>query len=363
MIANHIRSCRKWFCMALAAAAYGALPAQAGEKASELPKFPVMICQHRQVGTIMPSEVRKNAGLVNVLLPMWYQATDAGDCEPLADNTGPRGPYLDEAHRLGIKVLPIVRNFAPRKLLGNPAAVQRLAEQVAAMVAREKTDGVMIDLEELQSADRAPMVELTRLLRGQKELEGKLLSLALPRRSHNGSVDYEGLSHNVDFMLVMFYDYVGSWNKILGPTAPLTWPVDVPGDIKRDLANILATGAPRNKLVFGVPVYGNDFVLDPATRKVLSVKGIYIDDIEKLRKKYGAEPQWDESTRSVFFDYTSEDGATHQVWYEDARTLKEKIDFAQSENLSGIGVWAAAFADRNGASDLWKALSDFKKQP
>lgn len=333
--------------------------ARAEEKRAVLPDFPIIMCQHRNAGTQMLQEIRENARHVDVLMPMWFEVLESGEVKALSGCEGPFETYVKEAHTLGIKVMPIVRNFAPRKLLADPEHISRMVQETAAMIRRESFDGVLVDLEELQNADRDPLVALTRQLRKHPSMSGKLISVAVPKNPLHDHVDYQKLAVESDFLFVMFYDYVGPWNKVLGPTAPMTWPAKK-GDIERDFANILAAGVPREKVLFGVPVYGNDFTLDSATREVVRVRALYLDNIAELQRKHGAQAQNDPVTRSVYFNYTSENGEMHQVWFEDERTLKEKVEFARRNQLFGMGVWAAVYPSQPVGGNFWQVVSQVR---
>ncbi len=324
-----------------------------------LPKFPVMICQHRSAGVKLLPEMREHAPLVDVVMPMWYEAHDSGEAKPLKGCEGPYEPYVTEAHELGIRVLPIVRNFAPQKLLADDQAREKLAAQAAELVRNENFDGLLVDMEELKAQDRESLVDLVRQIRSRPEMRGKILGVAVPRNNPKNEVNYQALSEHSDFLLAMFYDYVGPWNKILGPTAPLLWPSHN-SDITRDLAAVIKNGMPRERLIFGIPVYGNDFTLG-ADGQVAQVKAVYLDSIEQLRKKYDAAEQWDDQTRTPFFNYVAQDGGRHMVWYENRQSLSEKVELARREGLQGIGVWAIVYPDRPVAGGFWQVIADLRK--
>ena len=50
--------------------------------------------------------------------------------------------------------------------------------------------------------------------------------------------------------------------------------------------------------------------------------------------------EFDELSKSPFFRYTNrEDGALHEVWFEDVRSLKEKFSLIREYGLRGAGYW------------------------
>ena len=54
---------------------------------------------------------------------------------------------------------------------------------------------------------------------------------------------------------------------------------------------------------------------------------------------YGAAIQYDETAQSPWFRYTAADGAIHEVWFEDARSISEKLRLIRLYGLHGAGYW------------------------
>ena len=59
----------------------------------------------------------------------------------------------------------------------------------------------------------------------------------------------------------------------------------------------------------------------------------------ELAKKYGAEILFDEISMAPYFFYTDNEGNEHEVWFEDARSFKAKIDLIKNYNLAGGFIW------------------------
>ena len=53
---------------------------------------------------------------------------------------------------------------------------------------------------------------------------------------------------------------------------------------------------------------------------------------------HGAVIQFDETARSPYFYYW-ENGVTHEVWFEDVRSLTAKFDLIREYHLAGAGYW------------------------
>jgi spore germination protein YaaH len=319
---------------------------------------PILLAsQHRAAGTSIPQELQTNAQMVDIVAPMWFDANDQGAIAPASGCSGPYTGYAEFCHANRIQLMPIVRNFAPRPLLSNPEAVKRCAQEIAALTHREGFDGIVIDIEQVQPDLQGSLMNLMRDLYPRMQKQGQRVCIAVNARAW-GKWDYWNLALNSDWLYVMFYDYTGPWNKhLIGPTAPINW-TEQAEDIQRDLQSILATGTSREKLLFGVPLYGNDFTLDPKGG-ALSATTLYVDDLLELKQEQHTERRWDDSKKSPFFEYHDGMGAAHQAWYEDAESYSNKFQLALQNHLGGIAFWALRGTAANVNSGFWATV---KKQ-
>ena len=58
-----------------------------------------------------------------------------------------------------------------------------------------------------------------------------------------------------------------------------------------------------------------------------------------LAVRYRAEIQFDQQAQAPWFDYTAPGGVPHVVWFEDARSIRAKLELAFDFGLYGVGVW------------------------
>jgi spore germination protein YaaH len=316
----------------------------------------VLASQHRFAGTLIPQELRANAHVVDIVSPMWFDATDQGTITAAKGCSGPYTDYLNFCHTHAIRVMPIVRNFSPHALLSNSAAVSTCAEETAAVAAREGFDGILMDIEEVQPDMQPALVDLMRELYPRMQEQGRQVCIAVSARAW-GKWDYRSLALHSDYLYVMFYDYTGPWNKALvGPTAPIQWTGHAT-DIRRDLQRILATGTPPEKLLFGIPLYGNDFALNPQGG-ALSIKTLYVDDLLRIKQAQQADRHWDDAKKCPAFEYQDSHHGAHQVWYEDAESYSNKLQVALHNHLGGIAIWALRNDSSSVDSDFWATVHE-----
>ena len=58
-----------------------------------------------------------------------------------------------------------------------------------------------------------------------------------------------------------------------------------------------------------------------------------------LAGSVGASIQFDERAQSPFFRYTDSAGRQHEVWFEDARSLRAKYRLVADYGLAGVSWW------------------------
>ncbi len=173
--------------------------------------------------------------------------------------------------------------------------------------------------------------------------------------------DLKALSKAVDFMTVMTYDYHGSWESKTGHVSPLY------GDSNDDYPQyntdhamqlLVALGADKEKLVMGVPFYGQSFELSTSGNVLQGLESpangpgkageftsqpgmlAYNEICYKVKKQ-----KWkigkDKSGKSGPF-------ATYQdqwVGYDDVATMIRKADYVKQMGFGGIAAWTIDLDD------------------
>ena len=58
-----------------------------------------------------------------------------------------------------------------------------------------------------------------------------------------------------------------------------------------------------------------------------------------IAARHGASIQYDEVSQAPHFNYFSTTWQEHEVWFEDARSIRAKLELARSRGLYGVGYW------------------------
>ena len=140
--------------------------------------------------------------------------------------------------------------------------------------------------------------------------------------------DYSLLGEAADRVLLMTYE----WGYRYGPNMAVA-----PINKVRQVVDYALTEIPPEKILLGVPNYGYDFTLPyiPDRSEATTVSNT---EAVKLAWEKKASIEYDQVSEAPFFRY-HENGKTHEVWFEDARSFKAKLDLMDEKKLSGISIW------------------------
>ncbi|GFI28879.1 spore germination protein YaaH [Lachnospiraceae bacterium] len=105
----------------------------------------------------------------------------------------------------------------------------------------------------------------------------------------------------------------------------------------REVVEYALTKIPASKINLGIPNYGYDWTL-PFVQG--ASKAVTIGNIQAVQIAIAndASIQFDETAQSPYFQYFSE-GLTHEVWFEDVRSLSAKFRLVEEYRLRGMGYW------------------------
>lgn len=140
--------------------------------------------------------------------------------------------------------------------------------------------------------------------------------------------NYPALGAAANQVLIMTYE----WGYMYGPpmaVAPLN-------QVRRVLEYAL-TEIPAEKIQMGIPNYAYDWILPYERGRPATVIGNM--QALDIALTYGAEILYDETTQTPYFYYTDNNGQSHVVWFEDARSIDAKLNLLQELQLNGAGYW------------------------
>ncbi|MBI2908366.1 MAG: hypothetical protein HYX92_12020 [Chloroflexi bacterium] len=248
----------------------------------------------------------------------------------------------------GVKVLPMIKNSATQAdftpVLADPTVRSRAIEGIAALMDRGY-DGINIDFENVDPNDRLHlstfMAELAPVLRAK----GKIVSQAVAARAEErltgwaGAYDYKALGESNDFVVLMAYAYRSPSSATPGSTAPMAW-------VENSLA-YLVSQVPVAKVVLGVAWYGYDWNRTTGTP---AIPRRYSQVMEAAQRN-GASIQYSDDG-SPLIRYT-EGGQVHEIWFENRRSVEDKLALVGKYNVAGAAGWRMGQED----PEVWQAMN------
>ena len=195
--------------------------------------------------------------------------------------------------------------------------------------------GVNLDFEYVFPYDREAYNRFLLRLSERLHSLGYLLVTALAPKSSDSQTgllysahDYAAHGSAADYVVLMTYE----WGYTYGPAMAVA-----PIDRVRQVLDYAVSVMPAGKLLLGVPNYGYDWTLpfrQGSAARVLSNTGAVT-----LAGQAGAAIRYDTRAQSPFFRYYDSEGREHEVWFEDARSLRAKYALVEEYSLAGVSIW------------------------
>lgn len=212
---------------------------------------------------------------------------------------------------------------------------ERLIENLLSTVRQKGYGGVDVDFEYILPEDREGYAAFVQNLKHALEPEGYQVSVALAPKiaaDQQGllyeGVDYALLGEAADYVFLMTYE----WGYVYGPPMAVA-----PIQKVRQVLDYAVTEVPAEKIIMGIPNYAYDWPL-PYEKGVTKAQTIGNTQAIDIAREQGVGIQFDEIAMAPFFRYEMQ-GVQHEVWFEDVRSIKAKLDAVKEYNFFGAGYW------------------------
>lgn len=226
-------------------------------------------------------------------------------------------------------------NYLIHRMLINERARGNLIANIVDTITEMGFEGVNIDFEFILSEDRDNFTQFVGdVTTAVNELGYEVTVDLAPKTSSTQSgllyegKDYMGLGNASNRTFVMTYE----WGYTYGPAMAVA-----PINKVRQVLEYAITQIPSEKISMGIPNYGYDFT-QPYVRGESKAKTIGNIEAVNIAINNNSIIMFDEISKTPFFSYV-EDNVTHEVWFEDARSIWEKYKLIKEYNLYGFGCW------------------------
>ena len=290
---------------------------------------------------------------VNVVSPAFFHLNSNGE---LTENVGQSGQaYIDWAHSNGYKVWPMIQNAGngminvTSEIMNDYNKRQNLINKIVDYCVKYKLDGINVDFENMKQEDKDMysrfIIELTPRLKDMGIVVS--VDVTAPDGSETWSMcfDRNVIGDVADYIVFMAYDQYGTSSNKSGTTAGFDW-------VNVSLNKFLKTEEiESNKIILAIPLYTRLWTED-GSGKVVKQTTVSMKNIDKTIPE-GVEKKWDDSLKQYYIEY--QDGQyTKKMWIEDEKSLKEKINLINSNNLAGVASWEKGMETDN----FWTFLKE-----
>jgi spore germination protein len=228
----------------------------------------------------------------------------------------------------------VFSNELVAQILGDAALSQTVIDQAVRTMREKGYGGIDVDFEYIDAAYTAAYPAFLSRLKAQMGEGGVLFASLAPKNAadqpgllYEGH-DYGAIGAAANDVLLMTYE----WGYTYGPPLAVA-PI-------YEVLRVLAYGVseiPPSKLLLGIANYGYDWTLPyqegSAARSLSNPQAV------DLAWRYGAEIVYDEDAQAPNFSYVTSEGVAHQVWFEDVRSLRAKLEAARNFGLKGVNFW------------------------
>jgi spore germination protein YaaH len=309
-----------------------------------------------------PGSVRSfvaHADKIDIVIPAWYTADAYG-----AVGGQPDPLVLEIASKHGVRVMPLIVNpdfHQPtvHQMLGSPEARRRVAQSLLEECRRHRYYGIQFDFENIPAGDRAALNVLVRDTAALLARDGFRLSLAAmyqttpdrPGGSYDswlwdnwlGAYDLAEIARHTEFVSVMTYDQ-HTERTPPGPIAGYPWVEQV--------LDFCLKLIPKEKFSLGIPLYGRRWYAGAARGEAApGTATVNHHDALDLAAQHQITPAWDDRERAPWF-WFQQDGLRQYVFFNDARSFRERYQLAGSRGLHSFSSWVLGAED----AGVWKQL-------
>lgn len=306
----------------------------------------------RQLAAVMPQltylcpfswRIDALGGITPVEDSSMISAAWEGSCAPLLTltNIGTNGGFSsDIAH----------------SIFSDTAAQNALAENTLAALRSRGYYGVNLNIEYVQPYDREGYNAFLKRMSETLHANGYMLSSAIAPKTSDDQYgvlytahDYAAHGQYCDRVVIMTYEwgYTYSAPRAVSPVNEM-----------RKVLSYAVTKMPPSKILLGFSNYGYNWLLPWKQGQAAQV--ISNAAAASLAASVFAQIRFDEAAQAPFFNYTDPAGRRHEVWFEDARSVRARLALVREFGLAGISIWTVNMRNRAGLAVLESEFSSEK---
>jgi spore germination protein YaaH len=287
---------------------------------------------------------------ITVISPTWFRI----DPEGTHLNSVANKEYVDWVNEQGVFVWASVLDVwysNNRLMLTDRNSRQNVINQLVDFIGLFNLNGINIDFSYTNEAEFSHKIQFLRELAIQMRQRGIVLSAAvkapMDKTEHN---NYNLIGKIVDFVIVKTFDEHEQNPQDAGANASLPF---VKSGVEKMLLEV-----PCDRLIMGLQFNNIIWKTVPSIDKVEVYKSMRTDTTRSFFEGHSGVWEWDESVGSyrgeapAFYEGES---VVFRVWIEEERSIKEKMQIYNDNNLAGVAGWYRVLA----INEFWDVIGEY----
>ncbi len=290
--------------------------------------------------------------------------TNAIEGEPgyFALKTGKADPFLNKAKEKNISTSLAVFSGDEdtiEELLKDPVkSADNLINDVVPIMEEHGFSDLNLDVESVKDATGDARVRYTQFVMEVKKglvqhnagtLTVDISPIAFVKDTN--LVDPKAIGASVDYIVLMAYDFHNPSSYVTGAVAPFSGAGKFSEFDTETAVQKAVSIMPASKVILGIPLYGYSWETINNTPRSAIVPGsaviISTQKVEEFLKTCtNCDMGFDNLDQEEYVIYKDIDtGTYHQIFYPTSASTGVKVNYAESNRLGGVAVWALGYED------------------
>ncbi len=236
------------------------------------------------------------------------------------------------------------------ELLDSEVAKNNLINQIKEVVDEGNFDGVNIDFEFQGNPVAILEDDFFDFLNNLKESGvGEVSADVFANTIIKGSEgNLKKMMENLDYLVVMAYDFHYPGVDYAGAVAPISSEAGE-RNINEVVESCINNALDKNKIILAYPLYGYEWKTETNELGSKIIRGWYqmaswarVKNLIETAFVETSAVKWDDLSMSPWLSFEL-NGEIHQIYFENERSLKAKIDLVRQNKFEGFGYWALGY--------------------
>lgn len=258
-----------------------------------------------------------------------YGYTMDGDLVPLHDEN-----LIKSAYDSGVAPLMVLAPFDEYGqynydlIRALPLIQDQLINNIVLTVSEKKYYGVVFNFGYLTPEDSQQYVITVSKTLARLNPKGYLVIVSLNPGMNDTGLDYSALGRAANFIELRTF----CWEHAYEPPSAVS-PI---AKVREMLARMIAV-IDRRMILLGLSNYGFHWTLPlgPGT----FAETITHTQAEVLAERLGVAIRYSEAEEAPFYQYSNPEGSRHEVWFENVRSIRVKLNLVNEFELAGVSIW------------------------